>query len=268
MRRLMDTCREVGSRLQRAVKCVTLRRIVGLLAAGAVCASSNAMAQVQTKPGQPKPEQTAGVENKALQKAGQKTGATESAIPECMEKLKLSEEQQAKAKEIVRTYDTKLDVVWKQFGEKYIATIRTECLLLSAVEDGLTEQQRTTVQQQRRRIAHEEKALEGTSSRTSKASEKPADPVEQVVEGVGITLTPEQEEAADRVQQNYASHLRSLNRDIEGLHNRLVSLEADKLVELEKILTEQQLAQLRKSRQTTTGAPKLSAIEQSARNAD
>lgn len=51
-------------------------------------------------------------------------------------------------------------------------------------------------------------------------------------------LTPEQETAAEKIQQNYSSHLRSLNRDVEGLHNRLVSLEADKLVELGKIADE------------------------------
>jgi hypothetical protein len=259
MRRLMNVCREVGSRLQAAVKGVTLRRTGGLLAVGALCVSSHAMAQIQTKP-----ERSSGVENKQVQQAG----TAQAALPECMEKLKLSDEQQAKAKEIVRAYDSKLDVVWKQFGEKYMATIRTECQLLAAVEDGLTEQQRTTVQAQRRRIAHAEKALEGTSASTNKASEKPADPVEQVVEGVGITLTPEQEEVADKVQQNYASHLRSLNRDIEGLHNRLVSLEADKLVELEKVLTKQQLTQLRESRQMTTGAPKVTAVEKSARISD
>jgi hypothetical protein len=182
-----------------------------------------------------------------------------------MEQLKLSEEQQSKAKEIIRSYDSKLNVVWKQFGEKYMATIRTECQLLAAVEDGLTEPQRTSVRAQRRQVANSEKALAGTNTKTNPATEKPADAVEQVVEGVGITLTPDQEALADKIQQNYASHLRSLNRDIEGLHNRLVSLEADKLVELEKVLTKAQLSQLRESRQMTTGAPKVTAVEKSSR---
>jgi hypothetical protein len=68
-------------------------------------------------------------------------------------------------------------------------------------------------------------------------------------------LTPEQEDAADKIQQKYAGRLRSLNRDIQGLHTRLVSLEADKLVELEKLLTPEQLAQLREARQMKTGVP-------------
>ena len=67
---------------------------------------------------------------------------------------------------------------------------------------------------------------------------------------MGVSLTPEEEAAADKVQEKYFSHLRSLNRDIEGLHTRLVSLEADKLVEIEKVLTKDQLKQLREIRQT------------------
>jgi len=259
MRRLMDVCSEVTNRLRVAMKGVTLRRAGSLLAAGAVCVSSNAFAQNQTKP-----ERKAEAQVRSVQE--EKTA--EIALPECMEKLKLSDEQQAKAKAIIRSYDSKLDVVWKQFGEKYMATIRTECLLLAAVEDGLTEPQRTSVRAQRRQIAHAEKALQGTNARTNTSTEKPADAVEQVVEGVGITLTAEQEAAADKVQQNYASHLRSLNRDIEGLHNRLVSLEADKLVELEKVLTKEQLSQLRESRQMTTGAPQVTTVEKSSRIAD
>jgi hypothetical protein len=47
-----------------------------------------------------------------------------------------------------------------------------------------------------------------------------------------------------------------MNRDIQGLHNQLVSLEADKLVEIEKILTKDQLAQLREFRQAAPAQPK------------
>jgi len=252
MRRLMDVCSEVTGRFRTAMTGLAFRRAGILVAAGAVCVSSQAFAEDKAKPErkQDTEAKTAHAEN-----------AAETAIPECMEKLKLSEEQQTKAKEIIGSYDQKLDAVWKQFSVKYMATIRTECLLLAAVEDGLTETQRTAVHAQRRQVAHAEKALEGTNAKTNQSTEKPADAVEQVVEGAGITLTPEQETAAEKIQQNYASHLRSLNRDIEGLHNRLVSLEADKLVELEKVLTKAQLTQLRDGRQTTTGAPKVTAID-------
>ena len=252
MRRLMDVCSEVTGRFRTAMTGLSFRRAGILAAAGAVCMSSQAMAQDKVKP-----ERKQDVEIKAAHAAI----AADTVIPECMEKLKLTEEQQTKVKEIIGSYDHKLDAVWQQFSVKYMATIRTECMLLAAVEDGLTEAQRTAVHAQRRQVAHAEKALEGTNATVNQSTEKPADAVEQVVEGAGITLTPEQETAAEKIQQNYASHLRSLNRDIAGLHNRLVSLEADKLVELEKVLTKAQMAQLRESRQMTTGAPKVTAID-------
>lgn len=251
MRQLMDVCSEVTGRIRTAVTGPFFRRTGVLMAAGVVCVSSQAFAQDKAKP-----ERKQDAEIKTAHAAP----ATEAMIPECMEKLKLTEEQQAKAKEIIGSYDQKLDAVWKQFSVKYMATIRTECLLLAAVEDGLSEPQRTAVHAQRRQVAHAEKALEGTNAKTNQSTEKPADAVEQAVTGAGITLTPEQETAAEKIQQNYASHLRSLNRDIEGLHNRLVSLEADKLVELEKVLTKAQLGELRESRQMTNGAPKVTAI--------
>lgn len=259
MRRLMDVCSGVKGRFGTAMTELSFRRAGILMAAAAVSMSSQAIAQDKARP-----ERKQDVEIKAAHAAI----AADTVIPECMEKLKLSEEQQTKAKEIIGSYDEKLDAVWKQFSVKYMATIRTECLLLAAAEDGLTEAQRTTVHAQRRQLAHAEKALEGTNTKTNQSTEKPADAVEQVVEGAGITLTPEQETVAEKIQQNYASHLRSLNRDIEGLHNRLVSLEADKLVELEKVLTKAQLAQLRESRQMTIGAPKVTAVEKSTRIAD
>jgi hypothetical protein len=48
-----------------------------------------------------------------------------------------------------------------------------------------------------------------------------------------------------------------LNRDIQGLHTRLVSLEADKLVEIEKVLSKEQLAELRQFRKNAPDAPKV-----------
>lgn len=251
MRQLMDVCSEVIGRIRTAVSGPLLRRAGLLVAAGVVCASSQVFAQEKTKPERKQDAET---------KTAHAATTTDVMIPECMEKLKLTEEQQTKAKAIIGSYDQKLDAVWKQFSVKYMATIRTECLLLAAVEDGMSEPQRTAVQAQRREVAHAEKALEGTNAKTNQSTEKPADAVEQAVAGTGITLSPEQETAAEKIQQNYSSHLRSLNRDVEGLHNRLVSLEADKLVELEKLLTKAQLAELRESRQTTIGAPKVTAI--------
>jgi hypothetical protein len=230
------------------------RRVACLVAVGGALAVSQAFAKDPIKP----EVQT----NNKLAPVTTLAAPTEAAvIPECLEKLKLSPAQETQAKEIVRDYDTKLDAVWKQFGEKYMETVRAEVSLLAAVEDNLTEPQRTNVRGQRRKVAHAEMVLEGTHTKPNQAKAKPADPVEQVVTGAGISLTHEQEAMADKIQEKYAGHLRSLNRDIQGIHNRLVSLDADKLVELEKLLTKEQLAQLRAGRQTTTAEQKVTATE-------
>jgi preprotein translocase subunit Sec63 len=45
-----------------------------------------------------------------------------------------------------------------------------------------------------------------------------------------------------------------MNRDIEGLHARLLSLSASKMVEIEKVLTKEQLKDLRAQRQNAPEA--------------
>ena len=171
------------------------------------------------------------------------------ALPSCLEKLTLAPQQQAQIQEIVRDYDADVASVWKQFSGRYQETIRTEAILLSAIEDNLTEPQRQQVREQRRRVAQHEKALAGTNVKPKQETAKPASAVEAELAIVGVSLTPEQEAAADAIQERYLSRLRALNRSIQGLHNRLVSLEADKLVEIEKVLTKDQLKQLCEIRQ-------------------
>jgi len=74
--------------------------------------------------------------------------------------------------------------------------------------------------------------------------------VDEVVFGNGVTLTVEQEAIADQITNKHVRHLRSLHRHIHAIHNRLIALEADKLAELEKLLTKDQLKQLRDERQS------------------
>ena len=78
------------------------------------------------------------------------------ALPTCLEKLNLAPQQQAQIQEIVRDYDADVASVWKQFSGRYLETIRTEAILLSAIEDNLTEPQRQQVHDQRRRVAQHE----------------------------------------------------------------------------------------------------------------
>jgi hypothetical protein len=251
MSRLFSVCRYVQSHTGSATNRANLRRALGLVAIGGVFALTQALAK--------EPAEGDAKLTSKIKSAGATAPAAETAIPDCLEKLKLTQPQQTQAKEIVRKYDADLDAVWKQFGEKYMETVRTEVSLLAAIEDNLTEAQRTKVRDQRRKMARAEKATEGTAVKPNRATEKNADPVNDEIAFIGVSLTPEQESAADKIHEKYLGHLRSLNRDIQGLHTRLVSLEADKLVEIEKLLTKEQLAQMREARQTLPAGAKVTA---------
>ena len=156
---------------------------------------------------------------------------SEVALPHWTEKLNLSPQQQQQARAIIRDYDAKVAAVWQQFTECYQQTVRIEAVLLTAIEDNLTETQRNQARDLRRKTAQTENSSATVSATTP------------------ITLTAEQEAIADKVNAKYLSRLRLLNRDITTLHNRLVSLEADKIVEIEKILTKPQLQKLSEIRQ-------------------
>ncbi|MBC7820408.1 MAG: hypothetical protein IAG10_26280, partial [Planctomycetaceae bacterium] len=197
------------------------------------------------------------------------------AIPECLKKLNLTSQQQDQVKEIVQNYDASLGMVWKQYSGAYMKTISLETGLMAAIEDNLTESQRQQVRRQRHMTAQQEKAQAAsnpksdqapvkpnadtrkatqTAEKSTDATAKPAQAVEEGLAAAGITLTDEQEAAAEKVQDKYRSQLRSMNRNIGRLHMRLVSLEADKLVEIEKVLTKEQLTQLRMNRQNAPEA--------------
>lgn len=186
----------------------------------------------------------------------------ESAVlPECLEKLKLSAEQETEIKGIIQHFDGALGKVWTQFGDRYMHMIRLESSMLAAIEDNLSEPQREQVRERRRKTAHQEKVNASTPDKVNQATTKPANAVEDAADGVGVSLTAEQEAAADKLQEKYHPQLHSLHRDIQGLHARLLSLEADKLVEIEKVLTKEQITQLRAHRQDAPAGRKLAVTE-------
>ena len=156
--------------------------------------------------------------------------AQEVSLPVWMDRLKLSSQQDQQVRAIYRDYNAKVAAVWQTFTECYQQTTKIEAVLLTAIEDNLTDAQRQQVRDMRRKTA------QGDSSASSAAV-------------APISLTPEQEASADKINAKYISRLRSLNRDITVLHNRLVALEADKIVEIEKLLTKPQLETLRQIRQ-------------------
>jgi hypothetical protein len=168
---------------------------------------------------------------------------SEVTLPNWLEKLKLSVDQQRQARVIIHDYDADVAAVWRQFSEHYQQTVKIEAVLLTAIEDNLTEAQRKAARAARRKMAQRDRSPAGAADETA----------------ASFALTPEQEAAADRVNGKYLSRLRTLNRDIAALHSRLVSLEADKIVEIEKILTKPQLEQFSEIRQSAPLPPVPSA---------
>lgn len=185
--------------------------------------------------------------------------AVPSDLSECIKKLNLTDKQDVQVKEIADKYDAAIKSVWQQFSEKYMQTIVAETTLMAAVEDGLTEEQRNRIRQQRRKLAQHEKLIEAHSGGSSRETSKPIEGVGDELAETGVTLTEEQEELADKLQEKYRPQLRALNREIQGLHARLLSLEADKLVSIEKVLTKEQLMQLREIRKAGPAVTKRGA---------
>ncbi len=232
---------------------LTFRRVSTLLFATSVLAVAPAFAKDRPAPTNQSQTQT-------------EAQAKTVAIPECMAKLNLTPEQKTQIEEIVHNYDTSVSLVWKKFEARYMQAIEMETALLAAIEDNLTESQRQTVREQRRKLAQSEKSAAATTAKVNQSparanedTTKPATAAEEGLAAVGVSLTDEQQDLADEVQDNYQAQLRSLNRDIEGLHTRLVSLEADKLVEIEKVLTKEQLTQLRVARQSPPASQKVAS---------
>jgi len=261
MHRLMASFRKVQSHMGKIPHRLVFKGTLGALAVGGALALTTVSAKDPVEKGT-----RSGNDRAVLQTAAQ---AESVVIPECLEKLKLSAQQQEQVRKIVNDYNVPLKTVWKQFGDRYMQAIEMECSLLAAIEDNLTEPQRQQVRSERRKTAKYEKSVAMTDDKPNRATTKPDSAaksdtaVEEDLSEIGIKLTAEQAAAADQIQDRYRSHLRSLNRDIEGLHTRLVSLEADKFVEIEKVLTKEQLAELRASRQAAPDSPRATVTEAS-----
>lgn len=188
-----------------------------------------------------------------------------AAIPECLMKLNLTAKQQEQIEGIIREYDHSIDMVWDKFRERYMKTVAVETAQLAAIEDHLTDAQQKQIREHRRMTAQHKNISVRTnevphttakvdlssdkSDKSDKSADKPAGEVNVDVANVGVTLSQEQEATADKIHQKYRPHLRAMNREIHNLHNRLVSLEASKLTEIEQVLTKEQLTQLRANRE-------------------
>ena len=266
MRHLIVGFRNVQSNGVAALHRLSFRRVSSLLAVASVLALAPAFAK-DPAPTEVKPTAKAApvhAKPHADHVKGHAAHADAVAIPENLENLKLSAAQQVQIKDIIHNYDGSIGVVWHQFGNRYMQAISMETSLLAAIEDSLTEAQRQQVRDHRHKTAQHEKTVAATSTKPNQAAvtpneetAKPAIVEAEELATAGVSLTTDQEAAADKLQEKYRAQLRSLNRDIQGLHTRLVSLEADKLVEIEKVLTKEQLVQLRAHRQNAPAAPKV-----------
>jgi len=253
----------------------SLLALAGVLGIAPLFADDPAETKARTSNKSQKGEQN---EDKGDEPAARNKRAPHAAImPACLEKLSLNEEQQAKIREIVSKYDAETDDVWNKFKHAYRDSIRTEVLLITAIEDNLTEDQQRQVRNARRMRAHEAKVsgkTKGTARAVSdaitsrieartksepgaatevegrpgtKGEKDPAGTIEATALS-NITLTEEQEEIAQELHDKYYSRLRTLNRQVDALHTRLVALEADELAEIETALNKEQIEQLREIR--------------------
>lgn len=215
-----------------------IRNCGSLLAVAGVMAISSALAQ------------DVATESRPPVKTSTSAPPAEAQLPSCLQELKLTSDQQSQIQTILRGHEADIALVWKQFSDRYMDAIRTEAMLQCAIEDHLTDAQRTQVQNQRRRVAQRQTPLSGTPAVVNPAKSGPQKADEEHPGLTGVALTPQQESATDKLEETYRPSIRSHNRDIADLHTRLLSLEADKFVEIEMVLTPDQMKQLREIRQS------------------
>lgn len=233
-------------------------------------------------------QQTEQGEREQKQRTAERTGqsqraATDVPLPECLQDLTLSAPQQVKIKEIVRKTNDELAATWQRFSQSFMASVQTEALLASAIEDHLSDAQRKQVRDMRQKSMQQHRVTfergdnrqsNGSAENTQKDSpsangssdqappQAKQDPVttetspgQPDLTVFGVALTSEQIAAADQIQERYMMELRKQNREIDSLHLQLVCLEAQKLEEIEQVLTADQLRQLRERRKNAPNGP-------------
>ncbi|MDB5340239.1 MAG: hypothetical protein JWN70_5858 [Planctomycetaceae bacterium] len=218
------------------LKVTSLLAVAGVLALAPVFAKDPAAAEAKAS---------------GKQAAAGAEGQPAPAIPECLAKLKLTAEQQDQIKGIVGQTEMSSGKVWGQFGERYTQMIKLEASMLAAIEDHLTEPQLMQVRTHRQVTARGRKIV---VTRTTTAAAKPTTPAEKELAHDGITLTAQQAAASDKIQDQYQTNLETLHHEIQGLHARLLALEADKLVQIEKVLTKEQIIELKQHREMAPAA--------------
>jgi len=190
---------------------------------------------------------------------------SDSEMPRFLSNLTLTQEQKDKIKNICKDCSDQRETAWREFGEKYRETIGIEAAMLAAIEEHLTDAQRKHIREQRERMARRHEHREAHHAAKDNARDEKKDRDNKVGSGntvveeitvVGITLSPDQETAAEDVRGNYFEHLHRLNGDLQTLHSQLVAMETERLLKIEDILTKEQKETLRKEHKKITHAAK------------
>lgn len=192
----------------------------------------------------------------AAKAAAKEAAAAKPELPPVFLELKLTPEQTEKIQQALTSHDSEIDKTWEAFQQSVAASIGLEAMLLVAIEDGLSEAQRTHVRKQRTNL-HKKPAADIPAKGAAKADgddAKPAEADEELVV-IGIALSPEQRLQADKVHDSYTEQLEHWRERVRTLHARLVALEADKVVSIEHVLTKEQLTRLRELRKQPPAPP-------------
>jgi len=171
-----------------------------------------------------------------------------------LDRLKLTADQKEKIKKICKDSEADREATWKAFEIRYREAIAIEASMLAAIEDNLSDAQRKNLSEHRRRHRHRGDAASGNAQRNAASQ-----PVVEEITIIGVTLSPEQEDAAETLRDRYSDRLQDLSGLIEDLHARLVGLETERLLEIEGVLTKDQREELRKEHQKITKATKLTS---------
>ena len=201
-------------------------------------------------------------EDNATEKEKPKSTAKETPpvqpeLPPVFRDLKLTPEQTEKIQATLKSHDSDIEKTWDAFQQSVATSIGLEAMLLVAIEDGLTDSQRSRVQHQRKHLHKKSAPKDASPPAEAKAAPAKSAPfvVEEEIVVIGISLSPEQRRQAADVHASYAEQLEAWREQVRDLHAQLVALEADKVISIEHLLTDAQIKQLREQRKRPPALP-------------
>jgi hypothetical protein len=164
-------------------------------------------------------------------------------FPPVLEKLGLSGDQRKQIEAIASKQDALFLAAWQDFSQCYQRTLKAESILLAAIEDGFTDAQRQQAHQERGKAIAAQTAPAQVTNQVAKSPATAATPTSDTPP-TGVALNAEQVAAAGKLQEKYHLHLGPLARDIQSCHNRMLAIEMEKFLEIQKVLTPGQKTKL------------------------